>query len=203
MSRRRILLLVTLYLSLIAGGLLIGEWLRWFVLIDVRPSNEPQLHQMIMLATAIYVLAAAIPFVPGAEIGWTLVIALGPDIIPLVYVSMIVALTISYLLGRLVPPRLTAGLFHFLGLAPLHTDERLETLLAAAPKRIVPLLLRHRYLALGVILNIPGNAVLGGGGGLALAAGMSGVYRLPGFLLMAAIAVSPVPLLVLATGSVP
>lgn len=213
MSRRRILLLVTLYLCLIAGGLLIGEWLRWFVLIDVRPSNEPQLHQMIMLVTAIYVLAAATPFVPGAEIGWTLVIALGPDIILLVYLSMIAALTVAYLLGRLVPPRLTAAFFHYLGLtrahdlvlrlAPLHTDERLNILLAAAPKRIVPLLLRHRYLALGVMLNVPGNTVLGGGGGLALAAGMSGVYRLPGFVLMVAIAVSPVPLIVLATGSVP
>lgn len=213
MRRRRGLVLLALYMGLIVGGLLIGEWLRQFVLVDVWPSNEPYLHQMIMSATTIYVLAAAIPFVPGAEIGWTLVVALGPDIVLLVYLSMVAALALSYTVGRMVPPRLTAGLFGYVGLtgahdlvlkmAPLGTQDRLELLIAAAPRRIVPFLLHHRYVALAVVLNIPGNTVLGGGGGLALAAGMSGVYHLPGFLLTIAIAVSPVPLLVIATGSPP
>lgn len=213
MDRRRILLLLALYCGLIVGGLLIGHWLREFVVVDVRPSNEAQIHQMIMSTTAIYILAAALPFVPGAEIGWTLVIALGPDIVLLVYLSMVCALALSYGIGRMVPPRTTARLFRGLGLTrahdlvlrmePLDTSERMDILLAAAPRRIVPFLLRHRYIALAVVLNIPGNTVLGGGGGLTLAAGMSGVYRAPAFLLTIAIAVSPIPLLVLMTGTPP
>ena len=62
---------------------------------------------------------------------------------------------------------------------------------------MVPVLLRHRYLALGVAFNLPGNTLLGGGGGIALAAGMSGLYPLLAYVAVVAIAVAPVPLLVL------
>jgi len=46
--------------------------------------------------------------------------------------------------------------------------------------------------------NIPGNALIGGGGGIALVAGMSGLFRLPTYILMVAIAISPIPLFLLA-----
>jgi hypothetical protein len=48
-----------------------------------------------------------------------------------------------------------------------------------------------------VAVTLPGNTLLGGGGGIALAAGMSGVYRLPTYVATVAVAVAPVPLLVL------
>lgn len=60
----------------------------------------------------------------------------------------------------------------------------------------MPRLLRHRYLALAVALNLPGNTLLGGGGGIALMAGLSGLYPMPAYLTTVAIAVAPVPLLV-------
>jgi hypothetical protein len=52
-----------------------------------------------------------------------------------------------------------------------------------------------------VLINVPGNAVIGGGGGLAFAAGMSGVFSVPAFLLTVAIAVLPVPLAIFAFGA--
>jgi hypothetical protein len=62
-------------------------------------------------------------------------------------------------------------------------------------------LARHRYVALAVLINVPGNAVIGGGGGLAFAAGMSGVFSIPAFLITVAIAVLPVPLAIYAFGA--
>ncbi|MBL4615404.1 MAG: hypothetical protein JKY27_11110 [Magnetovibrio sp.] len=58
----------------------------------------------------------------------------------------------------------------------------------------MPFLLRHRYLAVVVALNVPGNALIGGGGGICMAAGISGLFSWPRFLISIAIAVSPVPL---------
>jgi len=52
-----------------------------------------------------------------------------------------------------------------------------------------------------VALNIPGNYVIGGGGGIALIAGVSRVYSIPGFLLTILLAVAPVPLAVVVFGT--
>ncbi len=212
MRRDHGFLLLALYVGLIVAGVLLGEWLRELASIEVQPAGQAPLNFTLVSATAIYVVAAAMPFVPGAGIGWALVVALGPELLLLVCPSLVAALMLSYTAGRFVPPRLTAALFQSLGLqrardlvlqiAPLGTDERLELLIAAAPPRVVPFLLRHRYVALAVVFNLPGNTILGGGGGLALAAGMSRVYRWPGYLLTVAVAISPVPLLILATGTV-
>jgi hypothetical protein len=84
-----------------------------------------------------------------------------------------------------------------LRIAPLSAHARVDLLIAHAPRRILPFLLRHRYLALFVALNLPGNTLIGGGGGIALAAGMSGIFPIGPYLMTIAIAVAPVPLLIL------
>ena len=56
---------------------------------------------------------------------------------------------------------------------------------------------RIAVLALAVLLNCPGNAVLGGGGGLAMLSGMSQKMSAGKFFLVIAIATTPVPILVL------
>ena len=80
-------------------------------------------------------------------------------------------------------------------LGPLDSRQRLEMLLEAAPPRLVPTLIKYRYVAIVLILNLPGNALVGGGGGIAMLAGMSRLFSLPGFIIAIAIAVAPVPLL--------
>lgn len=213
MIRRRWLLLGLFYVSLLVGGSLLGHRLGDAVAIDVRPATEPMIHRMVMAATAAFIAASAIPFVPGAEIGFALILTLGARIVVLVYGAMVTALLLSYLVGRLVPARATASAFGFLGLhrarhlvlrmAPLDAGGRLEFLTASAPHRIVPFLLRHRYVALAVLINLPGNTLVGGGGGIALAAGMSGLYPLLPFALTIALAVAPLPVLILTTGYLP
>ena len=47
--------------------------------------------------------------------------------------------------------------------------------------RIATFLLRHRYLLFALLINMPGNSVLGGGGGIALVSGFARLYRWPPF----------------------
>ena len=78
-------------------------------------------------------------------------------------------------------------------------DARLQLLSDSMPRRFVPFLLRHRHLMLALSFNLPGNTLLGGDGGIALAAGLSRLYSTTGFLATVMIAVAPVPLLFLVT----
>lgn len=213
LKRQRRLLLMAFYTALIVGGVLIGRWMMDLVAFDLRPSNEPHVRALLMATTAAYVVTSAIPFVPGAEIGLALMLVLGPTTVVLVYVSMVLALTLAYLVGRILPPRVIAATFEYFHLerarrlvldcAPLDTAARLALMTERAPRRFVPFLLRHRYLMLALAFNLPGNTLIGGGGGIALAAGMSGIYPFGTFLAIVMLAVAPVPLIVGLTGHLP
>jgi hypothetical protein len=61
--------------------------------------------------------------------------------------------------------------------------------------------LRHRYIALALVVNVPGNSVIGGGGGIMMMAGLSGIFTPAQTFLTVAIAVSPVPLAILFLGA--
>ena len=197
--------LVMSYVALVAAGILAGPWLAGLVEFDPRPSNEPEIHRMVLTATVVFIVAAAVPFVPGAEIGLALLAVLGASIAPLVYLSMVVALSLAYLTGRLVPARTTAAGLGAVGLQRAHAlmvqldsldaEARLKLLSDSMPRRFVPFLLRHRHLMLALAFNLPGNTLLGGGGGIALAAGLCRLYSATGFLVTVMIAVAPVPLL--------
>jgi hypothetical protein len=84
---------------------------------------------------------------------------------------------------------------------PLDKQEMLAFLANKTPNRLLTILLRYRYLALAVALNVPGNFLIGGGGGIALFAGVSRLYSIPGYLLTIAISVAPVPIAVLVFGT--
>ncbi len=175
--------------------------------LQIMPETEQQVHRAIMLGALAYVGLLAMPFVPGAEIGLAMLAAFGAAIAPLVYAATVLALSLSYTLGRMLPLTALARLFATLRMqraadlvtraAPLPRAERLAMLLEGAPPRVLALALRQRYLALALALNIPGNALVGGGGGIALLAGLSGLFAPLPTLLTFAIAVCPVPLAVM------
>ena len=176
----------------------------------LTPSTEPTLHRLIMVATSAYVLLMMLPFVPGVEIGLGMIMMFGPKIAPLVYGSTVVALALSFLIGRLVPQQSVIDLFETLHLRraaallrqlhPLRPDERLEFIVSKHSSRIIPFLLRHRYIALIVAINLPGNALIGGGGGISLVSGFSRIFSFPGFLVAVALAVAPIPITIMITG---
>jgi hypothetical protein len=200
-----------LYIALLVAGGLFGKNLSDGFDITIWPHTEPMVNTMIVSGVLLYIVLTAIPFVPGIELGVALIFAFGVKIVPVVYIATVAALVLSFLTGKLMPERWLAAAFHWLGLAkaghmvddiaPFDSAARVNHLMAHAPNRIVPWLLRHRYLALAVLFNLPGSSLLGGGGGIAMMTGMSGLMRFPVFLMTAAIAVAPVPLFLLVTAA--
>lgn len=209
--RWRILFIVGLVVAFIVCVNLFARWLGHQLEIEVRPGNDRMIHGIIIISLIIYTILIAIPFVPSVEVGWGLMLLLGADLAPLVYLFTVVGLTVSFLGGRLIPE---SRLQIFLGdlslkkasrlvekLKTLDMEQRLSMLLSRAPAKFIPNLLRHRYLAIAVALNIPGNTVIGGGGGISLAAGMSRLFGSWRFVLTLAVAVAPVPLLIVVFGT--
>jgi len=162
---------------------------------------------IVFASAALYIVLTVLPFMPGIEVGLMLMAMLGVEGIVLAYLCTVLALSLSFLAGRLIPPRLVARILGRLtlhrarklvtDLEPLGPGERLLFLTRSAPSRIVPFLLRHRYLVLAVLFNLPGNAIIGDGGGIGLIAGMSRLFPFPKYVLLVSVAITPVPLLFL------
>ncbi len=154
----------------------------------------------------LYVLLMAIPFVPGVEIGISLMMLGGDTAAPFVYLGTLAGLYLAYFLGRTVDCsvfkqlaidlRLTSISDMIEKTTPLSGEERLQMLNKKLPNWMPPAVIRFRYVSLGLLLNLPGNAFIGGGGGLALIPGMSGLYAPRATALALALAVSPVPVMV-------
>jgi hypothetical protein len=196
--------LATLAAALIAFGVswLLGDldgplWSRDGDVIDV----------FVVALLAVYVIAMALPFVPGIEIGMALMLLLGQGGILLVYLCTQLALALSFVFGRLVPRRSVCVLLRRLrmerasrmveDLEDSSAIERLDELARRFPASCAAALLRHRHVALAVALNVPGNAIVGGAGGIGILAGMSRMFSFPHYALIVAAATTPVPVLLL------
>ena len=201
----RIFLVVLLIVAIAYLANLLGDEISKTLKMEITPDNEHMVFGATVFAIVLYALLISLPFVPGVEIGLGLMIMFGTSMAIPVYVSTVIGLCIGFLLGRLVPEKVICGCFDFLGMTrvtemvkdlarkPVH--ERLNVLVERAPSRLVPFLLRHRYIAIALAFNIPGNSVIGGGGGIAFAAGLSRLFSFPVYLFAVAIGVSPVVIL--------
>jgi hypothetical protein len=191
-------------------GNLLSDWVTSWFDFQITPANEHKLHWLLMSSLAAYTLLMAIPFVPGAEIGFAVLMVIGPKIAPLVYLCTLISLLLSYFIGRYIPDQMLINLFHRLGftrseelllkLQDLDSRERLQLLVSRSPEKLIPFLLKYRYIALLLAINLPGSIVIGGGGGIAMVAGLSRLFRLRYYVLTVAIAVAPFPLLLILFG---
>ena len=198
---------IALFLGILVFLNYVMKWLANFIAFQMWPEHANMAAFLLFASIVTYVLLLAIPFLPGIEVGLMLMAILGPKGIVLVYLCTLLSLSLSFLFGRLIPPRYLAralGWFHLnrgrdliTSLEPLDSEERLRFLLRSAPSRIVPFLLRQRYLIIGVLFNVPGNALIGGGGGIGLIAGMSRLFPFPKYLLLISLATTPGPILFL------
>ncbi|WP_425038566.1 hypothetical protein [Primorskyibacter sp. S187A] len=150
---------------------------------------------MVWIVLLLYVVLLAVPFVPSAEIGLAVMLALGSSMAVPVYAATVLGLTIAFIAGRhahLYPRGNGTGdaLRTPDGIALLH--DRLRN------RPTLQHLLRFRGLAFIAMINMPGNTVVGGGGGIAMAIGYSRSLTLRQFLLCTAVAVAPVPAVFLA-----
>jgi hypothetical protein len=201
---------IIIVLIIILGLNLAGTWIGHQVNFQIFPRHDPLLHVAVMAAAIIYILLMATPFMPGIEVGMAVMVLLGYKSAILIYLCTLVALSISYLIGRYFPLHLVHRFLQWLylekasklicELEPLERSERLGLLNQKAPSKIAPFLLNHLYLTIAVVLNMPGNALIGGGGGIGLVVGMSGVVPFHKYFATVAIAVLPVPLTIYLQG---
>jgi hypothetical protein len=199
---------ILLRVGILIAVLVLATWgahmVRDALNLQIRPDNEQQVHRMIMFGAAAYIGLLALPFVPGAEIGIAMLAAFGPAIAPLIYVCTVASMILAYTVGRFLPIGalqrvLSAMRMHRAAdlvarAAPLSGDDRVAMLLGGQSARALQLAIRYRYVALAVAVNTPGNSVIGGGGGIMLMAGLSGIFSPLATIATIAIAVSPVPL---------
>jgi len=198
---------ITLFLAALLFLNYFVGWLAKYIAFQMWPRHMHAATFLLFATVVSYTLLLAIPFLPGIELGLMLMAMLGTKGIILVYVCTVLALSLSFLFGRLLPSRYLAralGWFHLnrardlvTSLEQLGTEERLRFLLRSAPSRIVPFLLRHRFLIIGVLFNVPGNVLIGGGGGIGLVAGMSRLFHFPKYLLLVCLAITPGPIIFL------
>jgi len=201
----RIALLLAVYALIIVLGHFGGRWLEQQFAIGPAGTSSAGLQALMIGGLLLYVVLLALPFVPGIEISLALFAIFGAKVAMPIYVATLLALLIAYIAGRFVSIGSLAAFFDFLGissasalvhrLAPMAPAQRIEALVDGAPTGIARLLVRYRDLALIASLNLPGNALIGGGGGIALLAGMSGVFPVVRFLIAIALASLPIPLI--------
>jgi hypothetical protein len=203
-SRLARYLKIALIICVLAALNFAGTWFAHQINFQLFPRHDSILNTIVLGALFLYILLMAIPFMPGIEIGLALMLMLGSKGALLVYLCTLAALSISFIVGKTIPPRLVYRLLKWLHLykastlvrqlEPLNQQERLKFLNEKMPTKVAPLLLNYRYLAIAAALNLPGNALIGGGGGISLVVGMSKIVPFHAFILLLAIAIAPVPL---------
>jgi hypothetical protein len=152
----------------------------------------------------LYVLLLSLPFVPGVELGILLMCVFGKEGIVFVYLATVAGLCFAFLIGRLLPQKWIESRLQMLGfsLACDNPSDEIDAMLNNHTRkrrwqqnRFQSFFSKYRYLAIAVLFNMPGNYLIGGGGGISLACGISRRFSWKWFLLTVALAVSPVPLL--------
>ena len=200
--------------AILIGFIVLATWgvhmVRDALDLQIRPDNEQQVHKAIMIGAVAYVVLLAMPFVPGAEIGIALLAGFGAAIAPLIYVCTVAAMMLAFTIGRFLPISVLERVLHVLRMrraaalvaraAPLSKDERVAMLLEGQSKRVLGLAVRYRYVAMAVAVNTPGNSIIGGGGGIMIIAGLSGIFTPLSTFVTVILAVSPVPLAVIFLG---
>ena len=152
----RMLLLLLAYAAILAVGHWGGTWLGERFLPEPGSALRAKLQILLALSFATYILLLAMPFVPGIEISLAIMAALGKSAALPIYLATIVALTISYLIGRVVPLRALAAVFGFLGFDNARSD------LTAVPRLLQGLLemanqipCRVRHAPLETVAELP------------------------------------------------
>lgn len=72
-------------------------------------SNDGLMIGVLTALLLAYALLIAVPFMPGVEIGISLLLLKGAAIAPFVYLATILGLLLAFAAGRLLPPRWLRG----------------------------------------------------------------------------------------------
>lgn len=152
----------------------------------------------------LYVLLLSLPFVPGVELGVLLMCVFGKEGIIFVYFATVAGLSLAFSVGRLLPKEWMESRLQKLGFSRRcdSPHDEIDDLLynlshnsKFCQNRFWSFLTKYRYLMIAALFNMPGNYLIGGGGGISLTCGISRRISWKKFLLTTILAVLPVPLL--------
>jgi hypothetical protein len=141
-------------------------------------TDELLTTENLILISLLYACCLAIPFMPGVELGLLIMFVLGLQRVVAAYTATLVRLTTAFLVGRLA------------------FNNAFRTVSSEKMKRLLEALKTRPYLLIALLLNLSGNWVLGGDGGVSLMARMSWSVSFQRFVLTVALAVAPIPMLV-------
>ena len=197
-----LILMIFIFLALLVeyriGGRL-GEAIK---LVEMAKSHLGR--DALIAGGILYVLLLSLPFVPGVELGLLLMCVFGKEGIVFVYVFTVAGLSLSFLVGQSLPKKWIISWLQKLGSSRActnHCDEIGEMLDQSTlvrkfrQHRLGSYVLRYRYVTLALLFNLPGNYLLGGGGGISLVCGASRCLPRKQFLLTVVLATCPVPIL--------
>ena len=168
---------------------------------------------LIFVILLIYAFVLAIPFAPGVEIGVAVLMIAGPSSAPFVYLATVTGLMFAFAIGQFANLRwlsATASDLRMTGLAAWFKrveatppQDRLNEMERRLPLWLGTIVCRWRYLSIALLINLPGNFALGGGGGIMVMAGLSRLFSLRVTFVTVALAVAPVPLAFWTLGRLP
>lgn len=143
---------------------------------------------LVLALSLLYAALLALPFVPAIELGLLVMVLFGKPGAVIAWLATVAGLNLAYGCGRCLGPRLASGSRARL---PEAVGRHLDRLAATRSRALAP------ALTLALLLNMPGNTAVGGGGGIALVYGATRSLSWPLFAAIAALATSFVPLLFL------
>jgi hypothetical protein len=207
MNRKKIKILIILIITVLALGYFLylggnAVALKWLEYIEQYRTRTTLLYTSVL-----YTLFLAFPGVPGVELGLLLMVIFGKPGVIAVYICTVVGLNLSFAIGRLLPTRWFDTFFldfSFLRKGMVHTSHAswLESVITRSLliRHILGFLgdrvLHYRYLGVGLLLNLPANWMVGGGGGISLLCGLNRSFSWPKFGFTVVVATCPVPILV-------
>jgi len=143
----------------------------------------------LVLVSLIYLLALTIPFMPGLEVGVLIMVLFGLPGVIAAYLATVAGLGLAYAVGKLISHSRFGVRLMDDAIGHDVWGARIERLRESRTGR-------WRYVLLAGMVNMPGNSVVGGGGGIAMICGFSGAFHFAPFVLTLMIATSPISILV-------
>ncbi len=157
--------------------------------------NRNLANYSLVIACICYGLLLMLPFFPALEAGLLIMAMYGVDGVVGAYITTVVSLLLSFLLGYILMKNNHLAWVKNIARKNLkaNPNKRLNKIMV----KVLNTLNVRPYFSLALLLNMPGNSLLGGGGGIAMMAGASGAVQFYKYSLTVLVATSIIPVLIL------